>query len=1075
MLRLGEIRRHCRIPSFYDRGNNIIMYHSGNIENVYMDQMDDQFFISADIQGSDIQPYRTELLLDVSNPEDERIDAYRCTCMAYTQYQGMCKHGVALALLYRRQKVEQKVESVTSGGIQSAPATRETSPGLSGILARYNAVLANAPTGVQQGSVVLLPNLRYLKNYEPSHWVVEFSISAGKKYVVKNQPALIYRVVNGSYFSYGKNLSFAHSREMFEPRSQQLLDIMERLIRKMFPSMDRYDWESPTRFRSISIDDNTADQIMDLYIGETIPLEGELCEVREDSPDLTLTLSPEGEQGADLRVSAVQELTGKYMRRGNVLYGVSRDFQEQVVPFLRAMEATGNIRGRSRAYLSQADYRSFCGNLLPRLRPFLRVQIKGLDLSAYEPTKPEFVFRLGMDAQGAVTLQPQVRYGGAQYSLLRIQEGEYRAAELELPVREAVARYFPIGDGPILRCQDDETAYRFLQEGVEELRKLGEVLVEESAKHVHVAQAPRVKVRVSLAGGLIDVNTQVEELPQEEMERLLKAYTQKKKFVRLSSGEFLSLEEGSLAVLSEINRVVDGAEMGHGTTQAYRAQYLNALLTGEDSGIEVERSSDFKSLVRRVRDYRDSDYQVPKALQANLRSYQKIGFRWMSALADCGLGGILADDMGLGKTVQTIALMLNRGGRNLIVCPASLVYNWEAELRRFAPSLRVELVLGAATARRETLEQEADVYVTSYDLLRRDVALYDGQNFDCCILDEAQYVRNAETKLAKAVKRISSAVRFALTGTPIFNRLGDLWSIFDFLMPGYLYSYPRFRDLLEEPIGAGDENASRRLQQMTAPFVLRRRKSDVLKELPEKVESVQYVDMTLEQRQLYLAQEQQLRQSLQSTDDKHFRQERIAFLAGLTRLRQLCCTPELYLEDYYGGSGKVSACMELLEEAAESEHKVLVFSQFTTMLDTLYAEAERRNLRALMLTGQNTKEQRREMVKGFQAGKYDVFFISLKAGGTGLNLTAADRIIHFDPWWNAAAEDQATDRAHRIGQTRTVFVTKLVAKDTVEERILALQKQKRELSDRIMENAEAGDGTFSRETLLSLLSDAQAG
>ncbi|MCD7844845.1 MAG: DEAD/DEAH box helicase, partial [Oscillospiraceae bacterium] len=295
---------------------------------------------------------------------------------------------------------------------------------------------------------------------------------------------------------------------------------------------------------------------------------------------------------------------------------------------------------------------------------------------------------------------------------------------------------------------------------------------------------------------------------------------------------------------------------------------------------------------------------------------------------------------------------------------------------------------------------------------------------------------------------------------------------FDFLMPGYLYPYAQFRTQLETPISEGDTAALTRLQRMTGPFILRRKKENVLRELPEKISTIRYVELTPEQRLLYRAQEQQLRQHLLASSSQEVSREQIQVLAALTRLRQLCCTPELYLEGYHGGSGKVDACMELLDEAREAEHPTLVFSQFTTMLEALYAEAQRRGMRCLYLSGKDSKEKRRDMVDTFQSGGCDVFFLSLKAGGTGLNLTAADHVIHFDPWWNAAAEDQATDRAHRIGQDRTVFVTKLVTRNTIEERIVALQDAKREISEQVISGEEAFEGHITRELLLELLSEA---
>ena len=365
---------------------------------------------------------------------------------------------------------------------------------------------------------------------------------------------------------------------------------------------------------------------------------------------------------------------------------------------------------------------------------------------------------------------------------------------------------------------------------------------------------------------------------------------------------------------------------------------------------------------------------------------------------------------------------------------------------------------------------DADVYITSYDLLKRDSEAYADKAFGTVLLDEAQYIRNAGTKAAKAVKQLKANHKFALTGTPMENRLSDLWSIFDFLMPDFLYQYNDFKQAIELPVINGDEDAALRLKRMIAPFILGRKKADVLQELPDKVESIQYIEMYPTQRKLYLAEEQRLRESLLK-EEMSFDTERIKYLAALMHLRQLCCDPSLYLEDYREGSGKTDACMDLLEELVENGHQVLVFSQFTSMLDILRDAASKRGLDSLCLTGSNTKEQRRNMVEAFQNGEASVFFISLKAGGVGLNLTAADRVIHVDPWWNAAAEDQASDRAHRIGQKNTVFITKLVAQNTVEERILELQRAKRELSNRVLGHGDddISFGTLNRDELIELL------
>jgi SNF2 family DNA or RNA helicase len=484
-----------------------------------------------------------------------------------------------------------------------------------------------------------------------------------------------------------------------------------------------------------------------------------------------------------------------------------------------------------------------------------------------------------------------------------------------------------------------------------------------------------------------------------------------------------------------------------------------------------------------MREVEDSDYEIPSGLTAQLRGYQKTGFRWLLTLSHYGFGGILADDMGLGKTLQMIAMLQSvmelpdydsAASTSLIVCPASLVYNWESEFAKFAPKVRTRLVVGNASERRKLMRnlKQVDVIVTSYDLLKRDLELYEGKQFLYMVIDEAQYIKNASTQVARAVKSIGAAHRFALTGTPVENRLSDLWSIFDFVMKGYLYSYEKFRKNFEQPIVAErDEEVLRRLQRLTSPFILRRRKKDVLKDLPDKIEQVVYTTMTDDQRKLYNARFLKLKRELAGKSDAQFREDKMKVLAELTRLRQLCCDPALFVEGYAQGAGKVDAAIDMMEELVGNGSNILVFSQFATMLEILRDRLDEQGIHTLLLTGQNSKEERRNMVAEFQEGQQTVFLISLKAGGTGLNLTAADTVIHFDPWWNVAAQNQATDRAHRIGQDKVVTVIQLVMKNSIEERIIDLQNRKKELVEDVVEGDGVASASLTKEEILGLLEE----
>ena len=441
---------------------------------------------------------------------------------------------------------------------------------------------------------------------------------------------------------------------------------------------------------------------------------------------------------------------------------------------------------------------------------------------------------------------------------------------------------------------------------------------------------------------------------------------------------------------------------------------------------------------------------------------------WMQALDRLHMGGILADDMGLGKTLQVIALLLwaarREGDRrpSIVVAPTSLVYNWMAEIARFAPELRIAAGEGTQSARAQVIAQLArpdcdiDVYLTSYPLIRRDIGQLSGISFRFAILDEAQYIKNAMSVGAGAVKQLKAQTRFALTGTPMENHPGELWSIFDFVLPGYLHSFAQFM----HRFGTGEESDV--LRRRIRPFLLRRLKGDVLRELPEKNEIEMMAEMTEEQRRVYQASLMRLRPQVEGGKN------RIEVLAAITELRQICGHPSLVLPDYAASSGKLDMLLDILPGALEAGHRALIFSQFTRMLRILQRRLEAVGVSCMYLDGETPAKRRIEMVEQFNGGEGQVFLISLKAGGSGLNLVGADTVIHFDPWWNPAAEDQATDRAHRIGQKRTVNVIRLVTRGTIEEQVVQLGERKRALFDQMITAGETMPTQLTQEDIRAL-------
>jgi SNF2 family DNA or RNA helicase len=611
--------------------------------------------------------------------------------------------------------------------------------------------------------------------------------------------------------------------------------------------------------------------------------------------------------------------------------------------------------------------------------------------------------------------------------------------------------------------------------------EIGEVHCTDRFKSRSIRRNVKISVGVSVKSEIMDLEISADSLSTQELLDILNSYRLKKKYHRLKNGDFVDITDESIAELSSMMDTmhISPKEFAKGKMHLplYRAIYLDKML---ESCQEIYASRDhvFRNLVKNFKTVGDSDYELPDSLKKVLRNYQKYGYKWLRVLTENHFGGILADDMGLGKTAQVISVLLatkeETDKPSLIVCPASLVYNWQAEFAKFAPEMTTMIIAGSQPERKELLENSgsSDVLITSYDLLKRDIAEYEGMEFEYQVIDEAQYIKTHTTAAAKSVKVINASHKLALTGTPIENRLSELWSIFDYLMPGFLYSYDVFKKELETPIvKLKDEEATKRLKRMVSPFILRRLKRDVLKDLPEKLEELQYAHMEETQQQLYDAQVAHMKEMLAKQDEESFKKNKIQILAELTRIRQICCDPSLMVSNYKGESAKRSACMELVESAIEGEHKMLIFSQFTSMLELLANDLTAAGIRYYTITGATAKEKRVEMVNAFNTDDVPVFLISLKAGGTGLNLTGADLVIHYDPWWNVAAQNQATDRAHRIGQTKVVSVYKLIVKNSIEEKIVKMQQEKADLADTILSGESGNVVNMTKDDLLDLLSE----
>lgn len=638
---------------------------------------------------------------------------------------------------------------------------------------------------------------------------------------------------------------------------------------------------------------------------------------------------------------------------------------------------------------------------------------------------------------------------------------------------EAIIQHYAvkIEDNKAIFKGRSDALYNFLDYGIPLIQKQADVYVSEELKRLKNRRSMNLSVKVYVQNDLLKMELD-SDINADELSHVLNAYRKKKKFYQLKNGEMIDLEDTGLEQLDELASTMNLTAKDFKKETIEKPAYQAFHLMDVDSELDVRNDDSVTEYTNRLMKVKEQTIQLKDEYKSLLRTYQQQGIQWLYDLKNMGLNGILADDMGLGKTLQVLVFYeqyVSKDKPSLIVCPSSLMYNWMSEIEKFKIDVNAVCVTGMQEARKDIIKENYELYITTYDYLQRDVELYAPMEFEYIILDEAQFIKNPKTKNAQSVKSLKSRHRLALTGTPIENGLSELWSIFDFLLPGYLYSLNYFTKNFEKPIQMGDEKRKSQLQKLVSPFIFRRTKKQVLKDLPDKVEKDMWLNFSPEEKQLYLANLAQVNEQLQQQLELE-KVDSILILAMMTRLRQICCEPRMLYENYKGESTKFSMCLDLIETLKENGKKVLLFSSFTSIFDDFIEEFDRRGIKYHMITGAVDKKKRKEEVDAFQNDDSNVFLISLKAGGTGLNLTKAQAVIHFDPWWNVSAQNQATDRAYRIGQTKNVLVYQLLMKNTIEEKIYEMQKRKKEMSDLFVENSNGGISTLSKEELKDLFS-----
>ena len=1026
--------------------------NQGRVEITNVEYEDkNNFEVSALVNGT--QKYHTYIQVKMGE-----VNNIVCDCPDYERTYGVCKHTLATILeLETYGQIEQDPHDLLS-----TPSQRKYANFNQIVNTFYNEEIDKIGKGQdfvskEEKTISIEPKLLY----DPftNDMKVEFRIGNKRMYKLKSLPEFYEKILNNELYSYGDKLKFVHNRKMFKEDSQDLLNFLLK-----YSEIIRYaNSNSNSNFRyygkalsetNILLGNTGIDEIFDILKGKTIDYQrvskdGKIKFIDKD-PEIKFTLNKNSEEEYEIvpnidlfKVNFIKGRKYKYILWENELYRITKEFEKStmlLIEMFRKNYLTEILLGKN-------DLKQLFSIIVPRVNDAIFLgNVQEEEVQKYRPKKIITKVFLDFDSNDYLVAEIRFDYEGTQINPLNENEKTDIPRNIleEAKILNVFKKTGFMYDVKNLRfiLPENDKIYNFLTNDIAYYMQKFDVMVTDNFKTKEITKPKIGALGIKIENDLLTIDLSKLNIDAKELKNVMEQYHLKKKYHRLKDGSFLSLEENQ--EVEFIDKLVSGMNVGYKEIEkgeirlpVNRTLYLNQLLNTL-KGTQISKNDEYKNMVRDLSKDIEPDAIVPSNLKADLRYYQKTGFKWLSVLDHYHFGGILADDMGLGKTIQILAIILkyvneikledvqeieNKEKRktSIVISPSSLTLNWYNEAKKFAPDLKVQVIGGTAKERKEKIENldNYDLIITSYDLLKRDIDIYKNKKykFRFAIADEAQYLKNSNTQNAKTIKSVIAQTKFALTGTPIENSLAELWSIFDFIMPGYLFSYKEFKTSYEGPIVKDqDEIATKKLKMLIEPFVLRRTKKEVLTELPEKTITVLNNEMTKEQEEIYLNYLSQAKKEVaEEIDLKGFEKSHIKILAALTRLRQICCHPKLFIENYQGECSKLDQCMEILEDGIESGHKILLFSTYTSMFNIIEEELNKKKIKYFKLTGATKVEDRIKMVDEFnETDKVKVFLISLKAGGTGLNLTGADMVIHYDPWWNLSAENQATDRAYRI-------------------------------------------------------------
>lgn len=1094
-------------------------------ETKYEDQ--NNFEVKAEVYGT--ETYNT--YIEVKKGEIEDIT---CTCPDYQQHYGVCKHSLA-TILELRDKNETAKKEQPKKIIDKNEAKYRSFRQI--VNTFYNEeiddIAEDEETTIKnKGTIKIEPKI-YFDRFT-GEMKAEFKIGEKRLYKIKELSEFYDRIMNKTYYKYGDKLQFIHTKEAFSEESQKLLEFILKyaeIIKYANASSNStyHYYGKALSDTSIMLSNTGIDDLFEIIKGKEIRFQRdgieENVEFIDKDPNLKFKLNKEKDEyviqpNQDIfKMNIIRGKTHKYILKESEFYRLSSEFEKTKLKLLNSFRQNYV----SELHLAKDDLMQLFSVIMPKIKNAIKLgNVSEEEIEEYKPKELGVKVFLDFDKNDYIIADVKFCYGETEFNPLEEKQ------DIQIPrnmVEEAKALNIFRRTGFMFDVQntrfilpDNDKIYEFLTQDIETYMQKFEVMATDNFKTKQVTKPKIGSIGVKVENDLLKIDFSQIEFNLAELKDIMNQYKLKKKYHRLKDGTFIELEENKEIeffdqILTGMDLDYKDIEEGEIDLPINRSLYLNQLLKGI-KGTEIVKNQEYKKIVNKLnQEQLEEEYELPKTLNAKLRYYQKTGYTWLKILDNYKFGGILADDMGLGKTIQILAIILNyieetkkektestnkketenkeeaeskntyntekqkERKTSIVISPSSLTLNWLNEAQKFAPNLQVKVISGKASERKEQIEnlEKYDIIITSYDLLKRDIEAYKQKayTFKFAITDEAQYLKNSNTQNAKAVKQIKAQTKYALTGTPIENSLAELWSIFDFIMPGYLFRYKKFKNTYEGPIvKENDEIAMKKLKMLIEPFVLRRTKKEVLTELPEKTITILNNEMNDEQKNIYLSYLAQAKEEVaEEININGIEKSQIKILSALTRLRQICCHPKIFIENYEGTSSKLEQCMEIVEDATESGHKILIFSTYTSMFEIMEQQLKEQKIPYYKLTGSTKVDERIKMVDEFNTNQnIKVFLISLKAGGTGLNLTGADMVIHYDPWWNLSAENQATDRAYRIGQKNNVQVYKLITKNTIEEKIYELQMKKAELAENMLSTQTKFINKLSKDEIMKLFS-----